>query len=132
MKKILLLAAALACSGAVAQEKEVWACQQIGGTMLKWEGSSWRSVGLSAIPLLLTLDGENSSYKMGEITAGLTCLAPKYGWLSCLTTARYANHILMDLESGRLGMSALTGAVAASTGNYRDTITAEAFNCTKF
>ena len=42
MKKTLLLAAALACSGAVAQEKQVWACQQTEGTMLNWEGGAWR------------------------------------------------------------------------------------------
>ena len=42
MKKSLLLAAALACSGVVAQEKEIWACQQTEGTMLLWENSSWR------------------------------------------------------------------------------------------
>jgi hypothetical protein len=54
MKKTLLLAAALACSGAVAQEKEIWACQQTAGTMLMWENSSWRQSAIIPSPSLLT------------------------------------------------------------------------------
>ena len=131
MKKSLLLAAALVCSGAVAQEKQIWACQQVKGTMLKWEGSSWRSLGLSGVPLLLTLDGENSSYKMGDRVARLTC-STAGGRVSCLNMIK-SSHILIDLNSGRLGMSSLYGAVmAAEEDNYKDSINAEAFNCTKF
>ena len=131
MKKTLLLAAALVCSGAVAQEKEIWACQQIAGTLLNWEGSSWRNVGLIGVPLLLTLDGENSSYKKNDRVTRLTCSTAGYG-LSCLNRNK-TTHILIDLNSGRLGMSSLYGAVmAAWKENYKDTINAEAFNCTKF
>ena len=52
MKKSLLLAAALACSGAVAQEKEIWACQQVAGTLLKWESGSWNQRLVLAVPLM--------------------------------------------------------------------------------
>jgi len=133
MKKALLLTAALACSGAVAQEKEIWACQQIEGTMLKWENSRWRSVLISPLPLLLTLDGENSSFKTGDSTFPLDCSkAPLSGSddvLSCLSNIK-TQHILINLNSGKMGMTSLIGAI--STANYRDSINAEAFNCTKF
>ena len=133
MKKTLLLAAALACSGAVAQEKQVWACQQIEGTMLRWENSKWRSVRLSPLPLLLTLDGGNSSFKMADSTYDLDCSkAPLSGLgdvLSCLSSIK-TQHILISLNSGKMGMTSLIGAIAS--GDTRDSIDAEAFNCTKF
>ena len=45
MKKSLLLLAALACTGAVAQEKQVWACQLVEGAMLRWEDGDWKVYG---------------------------------------------------------------------------------------
>lgn len=135
MKKTLLIAAALACSGAVAQEKEIWACQQIEGTMLIWENSRWRSVGLAPLPLLLTLDGENSSFKIADTTFPLDCSkAPLSGSdmddvLSCLSEIK-TQHILINRNSGKMGMSSLIGSI--TSGDTRDTIDAEAFNCTKF
>lgn len=135
MKKTLLIAAALACSGAVAQEKEIWACQQIEGTMLMWENSRWRSVGLAPLPLLLTLDGENSSFKIADTIFPLDCSkAPLSGSgmgdvLSCLSKIK-TQHILINLNSGKMGMTSLIGAIAS--GDTRDSIDAEAFNCTKF
>ena len=133
MKKTLLLAVALACSGAVAQEKQVWACQQIEGTMLRWENSKWSSAGLSPLPLLLTLDGGNSSFKMADSTYDLDCSkAPLSGLgdvLSCLSSIK-TQHILISLNSGKMGMTSLIGAIVS--GDTRDSIDAEAFNCTKF
>ena len=131
MKKLTTLILLLLSPLVIAQEKEIWACQQIAGTMLKWEGSSWKSTGLAGIPLLLTLDGENSSFKMGDRVVRLTCSTTR-GRLSCLNVIKSA-HILMDLNSGRMGMSSLFGAVmAAEEDSYKDSIDAEAFNCTKF
>ena len=133
MKKTLLLAAALACSGAVAQGKQVWACQQIKGTMLRWVNSEWSSVGLSPLPVLLTLDGGNSSFKMADNTFNLDCskapLSGNVDVLSCLSSTK-TQHILINLDSGKMGMTSLIGAIGS--GDYRDSINAEAFNCTKF
>ena len=44
MKISLLLAAALACSGVIAQEKQVWACQGIfdGATGFSWKNGKAR------------------------------------------------------------------------------------------
>ena len=130
MKKTLLLAAALACSGVVAQEKEIWACQQIAGTGLFWEGSSWRRMGINPYPLLLTIDGENSSYKIGaDNGTGLDCSRTGV-FTSCITVIP-ANHIFMHTATGRMGMSSLFGAVSTSSED-RDSVNAQIYNCTKF
>ncbi len=130
MKKTLLLAAALACTGAVAQEKQIWACQQIEGTMLFWENSGWRQRFVAAEPILLTIDGENSSYKIQDSETGLDCsLAGAF--TSCLTGFPFAEHIFMDTATGRMGISGLYGALMSSSEN-RDSVSAQIYNCTKF
>lgn len=64
MKKTLLLAAALACSGAVAQEKEVWACQSKNvSTGYMFEESGVRIARFQPDNLLVTIDGNNSNAK---------------------------------------------------------------------
>ena len=128
MKKSLLLAAALACSGAVAQEKEIWACQQTAGTMLNWEGSSWRQRDIIPAPILLTIDGKNSSYKEGDTEKKLDCSL--VGRTSCLNNFS-SEHIFMDKDTGRMGISTLFG-VLSSSSEYRDSVAARIYNCTKF
>jgi hypothetical protein len=126
MKKSLLLLAALACSGAVAQEKEIWACQQVEGTMLFWENSSWTQLLINPKPLLLTIDGKNSSYKMGDNENELDCSF--YGVTSCVSSA---THLLIDKATGRMGLSHLLGALMSSS-ERRDSVSAEIYICTKF
>lgn len=63
MKKTLLLAAALACSGAVAQEKQVWACQSItNGQGFGYKEGSWVEANFGITNYLVTIDGSNSKY----------------------------------------------------------------------
>jgi hypothetical protein len=52
---------------AIAQEKEIWACQQEEGTMLDWEDGSWEQYLQTLQPLLLTLDGDIAIVKEGDI-----------------------------------------------------------------
>ena len=133
MKKTLLLAAALVCSGAVAQEKEIWACQQIEGTGLSWENSSWRQRGINPTPLLLTIDGKNSSYKRGDEVVGIDC-SKKYilrdFMTSCLDSL-LSQHIYLETATGNMGMSSLYGVRSTSSAS-RDTVAARIYNCTKF
>lgn len=131
MKKSLLLLVALACTGAVAQEKEIWACQQVEGTLLNWEGGSWKQYLKVAEPLLLTIDGANSNSKQGETESSLDCsiVSPAFPKVSCLSRSRTLAAIF-DPETGKLGVSMLMGAVM--TGNIRDSVTAEIYSCTKF
>tara|TARA_R110002074_G_C12431025_1_gene656843 strand:+ start:767 stop:1168 length:402 start_codon:yes stop_codon:yes gene_type:complete len=133
MKKTLLLAAALACSGAVAQEKEIWACQQIEGTMLFWENSSWRQTGIIPDNILITINADNtgSAKRSSEdYSNNLTCTSPRVGsHYSCLDSA-LLTHYLFSPDEGKLGISSLYGAIMTSA--ERDTVSAEIFNCTKF
>ena len=137
MKKTLLLAAALVCSGAVAQEKEIWACQQTEGTMLNWEGGAWRQSGINPRPLLLTIDGENSSYKEGDYEFSIDCSkrilssALTSGvTISCLGSLS-SLHIYLLTDTGKMGMSNLYGAISSSSVR-RDSVSARIYNCTKF
>ena len=130
MKKTLLLAAALACTGAIAQEKEIWACQQVEGTMLDWEGGSWKQYLKALQPLLLTL-GEDIAYvKQGDVETTLSCSKhERLQNISCLNSIM-SMHLYFSTDTARLGKSNLFGAT--STGDRRDSVSAEIYNCTKF
>ena len=56
MKKTLLLAAALACSGAVAQEKEIWACQGVESQGFIYRSNDWDAASFRNENLTLTLN----------------------------------------------------------------------------
>ncbi len=112
--------------GAIAQEKQIWACQMEEGTQLLWEDGRWESYGVTDTQLLLTLDGANSSYKLGSVTWELTC-TDVFGRKSCFTTYTGSQNIFFDPDSGRMGMSYLSGALAKV-----DSVAAQIYNCTKF
>ena len=52
--------------GAIAQEKQIWACQQQAGTMLRWESDRWETYGVAGQPILVTIDEASSNYKEGK------------------------------------------------------------------
>ena len=56
MKKTLLLAAALACSGVVAQEKEIWACQGVESQGFIYRSNDWDVALFKNENITLTLD----------------------------------------------------------------------------
>lgn len=132
MKKTLILAVVLACSGAVAQEKQVWACQMEESTMLRWEGNGWESYGLTPQNLLLTLNANNTgSVDQADVRPAysIDCTAAGADRISCLDITKFG-HLLFDPNTGRLGISQLVGATM--TGGKRDSVQAKIFNCTKF
>ena len=134
MKKTLLLAAALACSGAVAQEKEIWACQMDAGTMLKWRNDtqSWQSLGIIPYNLLLTINGDGSGMEQPSDrppTNYLSCEKVLAGKISCMNNIK-TKHYLLDSDTGKLGISDLIGAI--SREEKRSDPFASVFNCTKF
>jgi hypothetical protein len=133
MKKYLLLLVALACTGAIAQEKQVWACQTVENTMLMWENSSWRQAGIIPSNILITINADNTgSAKRSteDYSTNLTCTSPRLGsYYSCLGPA-LLEHYLFSPDEGKLGISSLYGAIMTSA--ERDTVSAEIFNCTKF
>jgi len=130
MKRSLLLLVALACTGAVAQEKQVWACQQEEGTMLNYRNGRWEQSLIVPEALLLTIDGANSRVKEGEAERRLSCSKVDF-WpeISCLTSIK-DKHYYFSPDTGRLGVSSLIGATL--TGDRRDSVSAKIYNCTKF
>ena len=128
MKKSLLLAAALTCSGVVAQEKQIWACQQVAGTQLIWEDGAWRQVGVEPTSILLRLGGKYSSYRMSEEERLLDCSEALNGKVSCLDSLS-SELIYIDPTSGKMGRSTLFGA--AEAGNSRSALATEVYNCAK-
>ena len=115
--------------GAIAQEKQIWACQQQAGTMLRWESDRWETYGVAGQPVLFTIDEASSTYKEGEREVPLICAVYFSPYVSCfdITTG---DHLLFNPNNGKLGRSALLGAT--DTGDRRDTVSAQVFNCTKF
>jgi hypothetical protein len=128
MKKSLLLAAALACSGVVAQEKQIWTCQQLAGTQLVWEDGAWKQVDAEPTPILLRLGGEYSSYRMSEEERLLDCSEALNGKVSCLDSLS-SKLIYIDPTSGKMGRSTLFGA--AEAGDSRSALATEVYNCAK-
>ena len=129
MNKLFLIAVAIACSGAVAQEKEIWACQQEDGVILKRENSAWKQYGVTPGTLLLTVDGLLSERKEGDTITPLTC--DKGFFVACRSPLQNS-HILLDPDTGKMGMSELYGAVSRSADEIRGSVSVEIFNCTKF
>lgn len=133
MKKFLLLLAALACTGAIAQEKEIWACQLDKGALLAWEdNSSWEIYRLSSADsnVLLTVDGVNSRIKITDEDFLMTCLDVALDRVICYEPIVGSEYIVLDTTTGKAGRSFLSGAVGS--GPRRDSVSAAIYNCTKF
>ena len=134
MKKSLLLLVALACTGAIAQEKQIWACQLSEGALLAWEdNSSWEIYKLSPDDsnLLLTIDGANSRIKMGGDTEfSAICSVVGNNRVSCYEDTLGSEYVLLDQTTGAAGHAYMYGAV--SSGSVKDSINIAAYNCTKF
>ena len=130
MKKTLLLAAALACSGAAAQEKQVWACQMEDGTVLDWENSKWEKYGLSLHNVLFTLnaDGVTATAKRsdGERLQELNCSTSFLSDVSC-HDGTLSLHYFFSPDAGKLAMSSLYGVKRNG-----DSVSSAVFDCTKF
>ena len=134
MKKTLLLAAALACSGAVAQEKEVWACQGIfdGKTGFSWKNGKWVDSLFNERNILVTIDGSNSVIKDDGTDFRYECTATSSVVRGALVSCRDgSSFFLLNSESGHAGWSNLFGA-AKPDRERRDSVTTALFECTKF
>ena len=132
MKKALLLAAALACSGAVAQEKQIWACQMEDGTVLDWENSNWEKYGLSLFNVLFTLnaDGVTATTKRSdrEESQELNCSTSPMSDVSCHDLTLSLHYFFSPTDDGgRLARSDLYGVKRNG-----DSVSSAVFDCTKF
>lgn len=136
MKRYLLLLVALACTGAVAQERTIWACQMVDGVIMDWEAGRWTATHLRQPPLLLTIDGANSSMKEGDRERSLQCSILDDFYVGSRTTcisSSAATYIVIDNLTGDMGRSFLSGAISpADSDGRKDSVTAQIYNCTKF
>jgi hypothetical protein len=135
MKKTLLLAAALACSGAVAQEKQVWACQFLDSTALKWADGNYETGRMFGYNLLLTVDGDKSEAKSSD-SSSVTPMNCKNvdtpETVSCLSKIATASHYYLHKPSGRLGVSDLFGMIIGDSDRNRSPLSVRLYQCTKF
>ena len=128
MKKLTTLILLLLSPLVIAQEKQIWTCQQVAGTQLIWENDAWRQMGAEPIPMLLRLGGKYSSYRMSEEERPLECSKASNGKVSCLDSLG-SKLIYIDRTSGKMGRSTLFGA--AEAGNSRSALATEVYNCAK-
>ena len=133
MKKSLLLLAALACTGAIAQEKQIWACQGIldGNTGFLWKNGEWVNTLFNESNLLVTIDGSDSVIKHDGVDFPYVCTAISStvgALVSCFSSSSF---FLLNSESGHAGLSSLLGAADPDT-EYRDSVHAALYECTKF
>ena len=135
MKKTLLLAAALACSGVAAQEKEIWACQFLDSTALKWIDGNYETGRMADDNLLLTVDGVNSEAKFSNFSEAypITCgNTDSPETVSCLYTIATESHLYLHKPSGRLGVSDLFGMVMGDSERNKSPLSVRLYQCTKF
>ena len=128
MNKLTTLILLLLSPFAVAQEKQIWTCQQVAGTQLVWEDGAWKQVDAEPTPILLRLGGEYSSYRMSEEERLLDCTKALSGKVSCLDSLS-SKLIYIDPTSGKMGRSTLFGA--AEAGDSKSALATEVYACAK-
>jgi len=128
MNKLTILILLLLSPFAVAQEKQIWTCQQVAGTQLVWEDGAWKQLNTEPTRILLRLGGEYSSYRMSEEERLLHCSAALSGKVSCLDSLS-SKLIYIDPTSGKMGRSTLFGAVQA--GDSKSALATEVYSCAK-
>lgn len=132
MKKTLLIAAALACSGAVAQEKQVWACQEIeNGQGFSYASGAWKKGNFTALNYLVTIDGKNSEYGHSGTQYPTDCenvTDSPVPHFKC--SDRTGGTVLLRPDAKLAVISEGLGGI--STAETRDSVTIRLFQCTKF
>ena len=136
MKKTLLLAAALACSGAVAQEKEIWACQSNNvSTGYMFEESGVRIARFQPVNLLVTIDGNNSNAEVTGSDTNFLLSCEIFDSFPDLIESHHVCHQKFNLGfTLRLGISsgkAISARIDGIFGEY-DNVSMDIYTCTKF
>lgn len=131
MKKTLLLAAALACSGAVAQEKEVWACQEIiSGQGFQYKDEAWIKTSFATENYLITVDGRNSKYGSNGQQFSTNCEDGFYATPHIRCSDMTGGTVLLNPTTKLAVISEGLGGLV--TGENRDTVQIRLLQCTKF
>lgn len=116
-----------------AQEREVWACQEVASAGLLWENNQWQLRRYNLETYLLTIDGEHSSWKRDNGSERSAICKEFYLYTSCLDSLLGVQLLVLNKENGLAGFSTLSGTFnSPETDGYRDTPIVSALNCTKF
>jgi hypothetical protein len=123
----------LSVCGSAYGQADVWACQEIESSGLKWANGKWESVSFEPKNYLLRIDGANSSYQEDGETYPLVCevsyvMARSTVYENCQGIVKET--FLLNISNG-LGsyMSALGGLFLETP---RDSLVVSALQCTKF
>ena len=131
MKKLLTLTLLILSPLIVAQEKEIWACQQTEVAGLIWGNGSWTPGDFGLTQFLFTIDDSTASMKLLGTDFTFRCdIGLENGVVihNCSNTWGGMNFIL-NPETGQAGFSALSGALQ---DDNKDTMITSVVQCTKF
>lgn len=135
MKNLITALAILLSTSAVAQpDKDWWACQYLESAGLQWKNGQW-GVGRFQLesPFVLMSDGngsltEDSVSKPIKAPVSLVeCVDLQGGDIGCYDAS--GGYLFFNTNTGRGGVSQMNGAT--STSDNRDTVSVQAFECTK-
>lgn len=131
MKKLLPLIILILSNAATAQEKQVWACQTTASTGLVGNRTDWQIQSGQPKPLLLGIDGANSSYTISGFEFPIPCTNSTNSSLNFATCNSDGITIVLNLENGLASMSSILGVVIPST-NAPMALELITYQCTKF
>ena len=131
MNKTLLIAAALACSGAVAQEKQIWACQEImSGQGFVYKDGAWAATSFARENYLITVDGLNSKYGSNGQQFSTNCEEGFFATPHIRCSDATGGTVLLNPTTKLAVISEGLGGIR--TGENRDTVSIRLLQCTKF
>ena len=135
----MIVAAVLLSTTAVAQpDKDWWACQVVHAWGINWANNQWMTENLRpSAPFVLMSDGNGSltkesvkkAFDSTVVDSGVECKDWNYqGYVSCMDVG--GAHLYFSKETGKGGLSLMSGSTTTDT-DYRDTLSVEAFECSK-
>ena len=132
MKKLTTLILLLLSPLVVAQEKQIWACQDTDSTGLFWRNGAWESSDITSNQYLFTLDGRTSILKPSNFDFGinLNCNYESVDGYWFCSDHFLAHSFIFDAATGKAGHSSLLGAI--QSGVMRDSTSVSTLQCTKF
>ena len=135
MKKLITMILLMWSILAVAQEKEIWACQTTDITGFKWVDGEWKRKVYDRGNILLTLDGQNSATKIRGVEHLFNC-NPVGSFWQCNSDTGHS--LVLNPDTGEGGYSRLFGAVINSSqidlgeGIFTEDVIVALLQCTKF
>jgi hypothetical protein len=136
MKRLIAVAAMVLSTTAVAQpDKDWWACQVVHSSGMYWENNRWATTSFTEdSSFVLMSDGnelltkESAAKAMGSLGQFTECRKLYTSQITC--TEGNGVSLYFDPDTSRGGRSTIFGATDADT-NSRDTVSVDAFECTK-